>query len=149
MRRALFFSSDVSLFPAFVLTAALTGMSGISEADAAPEVPSKQADSQEGETEDPQRPSQARAEYVTVKSSTTADGTTGHAPGGGLMPNQRAPRAQSGLTRDFIARQSPTESPVALIPALPGVVYSANDQPGTHYDQQGLSFRGLDQTELG
>ncbi|GBQ13777.1 TonB-dependent receptor [Swaminathania salitolerans LMG 21291] len=90
------------------------------------------------------------AESITVhRRRTDPDGVTRHTAGGGLMPQQSAPRAQSGLTRDFIARQSPTQSPTALIADLPGVIYSANDPLGTNDDQQGLSVRGLDQTEIG
>ncbi|WP_332349774.1 TonB-dependent receptor [Asaia spathodeae] len=92
----------------------------------------------------------AKREIVTVRRHrTNADGTTGRSIGGGLMPNQSAPRSQSGVNRDFIARQSPTVSPVAMIADLPGVVYSGNDPLGTNDEQQGLSVRGLDQTEIG
>lgn len=140
--------SDRSFLSVLLLMAALTSFGGATEADAAPEAPAKQIEDQEDEKEGT-RPSSPKAEYVTVTSTTTADGTTGHTPGGGLMPHQKAPRAQSGLTRDFIARQSPTQSPVALIASLPGVIYAANDPLGTNDDQQGLSVRGLDQTEIG
>ena len=141
--------SDTTFLFALLLTAALTSFGGMAEADTAPETPPKQIEDQESEKEDPRPPSAHGPEYVTVKSSATADGTTHHTPGGGLMPPQKAPRAQSGITRDFIARQSPTESPVALIASLPGVIYAANDPLGTNDDQQGLSVRGLDQTEIG
>ncbi|WP_233582045.1 MULTISPECIES: TonB-dependent receptor [unclassified Asaia] len=96
----------------------------------------------------PLKPS--RHEIVVVRHKrANPDGSSGTTPGGGLMPNQTAPRAQSGLTRDFIARQSPTLSPLAMIASLPGVVYSGNDPLGTNDEQQGLSVRGLDQTEIG
>ncbi|WP_025886144.1 TonB-dependent receptor [Asaia prunellae] len=92
----------------------------------------------------------SRHEIVTVRRRpANADGTTGRTSGGGLMPAQNAARSQSGLSRDFIARQSPTLSPVAMIADLPGVVYSGNDPLGTNDEQQGLSIRGLDQTEIG
>ncbi|WP_240993584.1 TonB-dependent receptor [Asaia bogorensis] len=91
-----------------------------------------------------------RHETVTVRHQrSNADGTSGTTPGGGMMPNQTAPHSRSGLTRDFIARQSATLSPVAMIASLPGVVYSGNDPLGMNDEQQGLSVRGLDQTEIG
>ncbi|MCG4252328.1 Plug domain-containing protein [Acetobacter senegalensis] len=139
---------DRALASVLVLATALSGLCGTPEADAAAETSSttKEETTREQKKEDT---APAHPEYVTVKSHTTADGTTGRTAGGGLMPQQRAPQAQSGLTRDYIARQSPTESPTAMIAALPGVIYSANDPLGTNDDQQGLSIRGLDQTEIG
>lgn len=89
-------------------------------------------------------------EVVTVRHQrVNADGSGGNTAGGGMLPEQTAARSQSGLTRDFIARQSPTLSPVAMIADLPGVIYSGNDPLGTNDEQQGLSVRGLDQTEIG
>ncbi|WP_406586505.1 TonB-dependent receptor [Asaia lannensis] len=89
-------------------------------------------------------------ETVTVhRQRSNADGSTGTTPGGGMMPVQHAARATSGLTRDFIAKQSATLSPLAMIASLPGVIYSGNDPLGTNDEQQGLSVRGLDQTEIG
>ena len=79
----------------------------------------------------------------------SATGVTNSTPGGGLMPPQTVAKSRSGITRDFIAKQSPTSNPVAMIANLPGVVYSGNDPLGTNDDQQGLSVRGLDQTEIG
>ncbi|WP_246285574.1 TonB-dependent receptor [Nguyenibacter vanlangensis] len=94
---------------------------------------------------------QARAgEDITVRAGiASATGVTNTTPGGGLMPPQTVPKSRSGLTRDFIAKQSPTSNPVAMVASLPGVVYSGNDPLGTNDDQQGLSVRGLDQTEIG
>lgn len=139
---------DSTLVSILMLATALSSLCGTPEADAATETSSTTT---EETTREQKKKSSAPAhpEYVTVKSHTTADGTTGRTAGGGLMPQQRAPHAQSGLTRDYIARQSPTESPTAMIAALPGVIYSANDPLGTNDDQQGLSIRGLDQTEIG
>lgn len=90
-----------------------------------------------------------KAEEVSVVGASLGDGVTNTTPGGGLMPVQTAPKSRSGITRDFIAKQSPTSNPVSMIASLPGVVYSSNDPLGTNDDQQGMSVRGLDQTELG
>lgn len=148
MPKASSFTPDTPFLPVLILAAALSSFGAAPDADAAAETTDTQMETQDKEADDT-RATSAHPEYVTVKSRTTADGSTGHSPGGGLMPHQKAPRAQSGLTRDYIARQSPTESPVALIANLPGVIYSANDPLGTNDDQQGLSVRGLDQTEIG
>lgn len=89
-------------------------------------------------------------EVVTVRRNRpNADGSNGMSPGGGMMPVQSVARVRSGLTRDFIAKQSATMSPLAMIASLPGVIYSGNDPLGTNDEQQGLSVRGLDQTEIG
>lgn len=77
------------------------------------------------------------------------NGVTNRTPGGGMMPPQTIAKSRSGLTRDYIAKQSPTSNPVALVASLPGVVYAGNDPLGTNDDQQGLSVRGLNQQEIG
>jgi len=92
---------------------------------------------------------QPHVEEVTVQRGAMSNGITNTTPGGGLMPPQTAPKSRSGLTRDFIAKQSPTSNPVAMVASLPGVVYSSNDPLGTNDDQQGLSVRGMDQNEIG
>ncbi|GAD27634.1 hypothetical protein NBRC3257_2633 [Gluconobacter thailandicus NBRC 3257] len=43
----------------------------------------------------------------------TANGVTNTTPGGGLMGRQTAARSQSTITRDFIAKQSPTSNAIA------------------------------------
>lgn len=91
------------------------------------------------------------AEDIKVRAGhiISATGVTGTTPGGGMMPPQVAPKSRSALTRDFIAKQSPTANPVSMIADLPGVVYAGNDPLGANDDQQGMSVRGLDQTEIG
>jgi len=88
-------------------------------------------------------------EEVTVERGAMSNGVTNTTPGGGLMPLQTAPKSRSAITRDFIAKQSPTSNPVSMVASLPGVVYSSNDPLGTNDDQQGLSVRGMDQNEVG
>ncbi|MBR0559787.1 TonB-dependent receptor [Neokomagataea sp. TBRC 2177] len=91
----------------------------------------------------------ATENMVVHRDAPSATGVTNTTPGGGLMPPQTVAKSRSGITRDFIAKQSPTANPVSMIANLPGVVYSGNDPLGTNDDQQGLSVRGLDQTEIG
>jgi iron complex outermembrane recepter protein len=77
----------------------------------------------------------------------SANGVTNTTPGGGLMPKQTAPISISAVTRDYIAKQSPTSNPIALVKALPGVVSASADPLGQTSTY--LSIRGLDQTEIG
>nr|WP_243444346.1 TonB-dependent receptor plug domain-containing protein [Acetobacter persici] len=101
----------------------------------------------------------AKTPRSVVSSGTEEVGVTGHVsmpngvtnrtPGGGMMPPQTIAKSRSGLTRDYIAKQSPTSNPVALVASLPGVVYAGNDPLGTNDDQQGLTVRGLNQQEIG
>lgn len=100
-----------------------------------------------------------KSPQAVVSSGTEEVGVTGHValpngvtnrtPGGGMMPPQTIAKSRSGLTRDYIAKQSPTSNPVALVASLPGVVYAGNDPLGTNDDQQGLTVRGLNQQEIG
>lgn len=90
------------------------------------------------------------AEEVTVRAALqTATGVTGATAGGGLMPQQKAAKSRSGLTRDFIAKQSPTSNPTTMIASLPGVVTGSGDPLGMSDQQMSLSVRGLTQFELG
>ncbi|NHO33950.1 TonB-dependent receptor plug domain-containing protein [Acetobacter sp. LMG 1636] len=90
------------------------------------------------------------AESVTVHAAgvASATGVTNTTPGGGLMPPQTVARSQSGMTRDYIAKQSPAVSPSVMLSALPGVVGGASDPyGGSAHD--GLTVRGLTQGEIG
>lgn len=140
------FLREKAFLPLALLTTAVLVSSSISVAETSLDTDTKKIEERE---EKKKRPTSHQPEYVTVNSHMTADGTTGNPVGAGLMPKQTIAKSQSGLTRDFIARQSPTQSSTSLISMLPGVVYSANDPLGTNDDQQGLSVRGLDQTEIG
>lgn len=89
------------------------------------------------------------AETVSVHAGIgSSTGVTNTTPGGGLMAVQTVPKVQSGVTRDYIAKQSPTANPLTLIQNLPGVVSSGVDPFGAS-DQMGLSIRGMDQSEIG
>jgi len=88
------------------------------------------------------------AEQVLVTAGTaTATGVTNTTPGGGLMPPQTVPRSQSAVTRDFIAKQSPTSNAQSLIADLPGVVTANADPLGITGNE--ITIRGLDETEIG
>lgn len=87
------------------------------------------------------------SEHITVHSELQS--ATGGTPGGGMMPVQTAPKSRSGLTRDYIAKQSPTSNPTTMIASLPGVVTGSGDPLGTSDQQVSLSVRGLNQFELG
>ncbi len=91
----------------------------------------------------------ASAEQIDVVAGVrTANGVTNTTPGGGLMAAQTAPRSQSGITRDYIAKQSPATSPSVLLSGLPGVVGGATDPFGAS-QQDEVTVRGLTQSELG
>ncbi|MCC6106096.1 TonB-dependent receptor [Acetobacter sp.] len=87
-------------------------------------------------------------EEISVTShSVSSTGVTNRTPGGGLMPHQTAPRSQSGITRDFIAKQAPSSNITSLVADLPGVTVSSQDPFGMTGDH--LQVRGLNETQMG
>ncbi|WP_170211043.1 TonB-dependent receptor [Neokomagataea tanensis] len=68
--------------------------------------------------------------------------------GGGLMPAQHVARSQSAVTREFIALQTPTNSPVQLVNSLPGVVAVKQDSLGMS-PVDILTMRGLREGQIG
>ncbi|WP_428374679.1 TonB-dependent receptor [Lichenicoccus sp.] len=89
------------------------------------------------------------AESIVVEASKghhTADGVTGLQPGGGLIKKEVAPKSRSSVTKDYIAKQAPAQSPFMLVQLLPGVVVSEVDPWGLSGGS--LSMRGLDNTEM-
>ncbi|KPH87865.1 TonB-denpendent receptor [Komagataeibacter intermedius AF2] len=90
-----------------------------------------------------------KVEHITVSRHIplTANGVTNLTPGGGLMPPQTAPRSQSGLTRDFIAKQAPTANIAALVADLPGVNFSSQDPFGLTGNN--MTMRGMTQAQIG
>lgn len=86
-------------------------------------------------------------ESVHVTGAAYGDGVSNTTPGGGLMPVQTAPRSQSGITRDFIAKMSPTSNVQALIGNLPGVVTYSQDPLGVSGDS--LNIRGMNEEQIG
>ncbi len=93
-------------------------------------------------------PAAPSVEQVDVHAGiATANGVNNTTPGGGLMQMQTAPRSTSGITRDFIAKQSPTSNVQSLIADLPGVVAASNDPLGLTGDS--LSIRGFYSDQIG
>lgn len=90
---------------------------------------------------------QAAEEISVSATGRHADGTTNTTPGGGLMPHQTAPRSQSGVTRDFIAKQAPSGNISSMIANLPGVVYANQSPLGTAGDN--ITMRGMNQSQIG
>ncbi|MBU2655777.1 TonB-dependent receptor [Acidomonas methanolica] len=89
-----------------------------------------------------------QAESLEVRGGLrTANGVTNTTPGGGLMARQTVAKSASTLTRDFIAKQSATSSPLTLISYLPGVVTAGSDPLGQ--SSTSMSMRGLQQSEIG
>ena len=89
------------------------------------------------------------AESIVVQANKghhSADGVTGLQPGGGLIKKEVAPKSRSTVSKDYIAKQAPAQSPFQLVQLLPGVVVSEVDPWGL--SGGALSMRGLDQTEM-
>ncbi|WP_342627226.1 TonB-dependent receptor [Nguyenibacter vanlangensis] len=94
-------------------------------------------------------PQGQEAETVSVTAGTySSNGVTNTTPGGGLMPIEHAPRSQSGLTRDYIAKQTPTTTIANMVASLPGVV-SAKVDPLGMTGGDTMTMRGLTQTQIG
>ncbi|WP_234394849.1 Plug domain-containing protein [Acetobacter papayae] len=89
-----------------------------------------------------------RQEDLFVVSSRAPNGVSNTTPGGGLLPIQTAPRLQSGVTRDFIAKQAQTSNALSLLQMSPGAVVGSADPLGLS-DHAGISVRGMDVSELG
>ena len=89
------------------------------------------------------------AEQVVVKRQIlrTPNGVTGTAPGGGLMEREHAPRAVQTVTRDYIAKQSPTVNPIQILQMNPGSNIAVADPYGLSLSQ--IRVRGLDSSEIG
>ena len=88
-------------------------------------------------------------ESIVVQASKghhSADGVTGLQPGGGLIKKEVAPKSRSTVSKDYIAKQAPAQSPFMLVQLLPGVVVSEVDPWGLSGGQ--ISMRGLDNTEM-
>ena len=95
-----------------------------------------------GSAATPSRPPDA-AETVTV----TGRSVRTTSPGAGLMRVETAPKAVETITRDFIAKQSPTTDAQSLLRSLPSTNVTDVDPYGLF---SGTSrVRGLDTTEVG
>lgn len=91
----------------------------------------------------------AGMERIQVKGGTgSANGVTNTTPGGGLLAVEHASQAIQTVTRDFIAKQSPTSNPLSLIQYVPGVTLSNADAFGQS-NQSSFYMRGMTQTSVG
>lgn len=92
---------------------------------------------------------QSASEKIEVTGKTfVGSGVSNTTPGGGLMPSQTVPYSQSGLTRDYIAKQSPTTNINALVASLPGVISATQDPLGMSGNDT-LNMRGMTQAQVG
>ncbi|MCW4590243.1 TonB-dependent receptor plug domain-containing protein [Gluconacetobacter entanii] len=92
--------------------------------------------------------SQSQAEHISVTGGmSSANGRINTTPGGGMMIVQDAPKARSGVSKDYIAKQAPMSSAQSLVAAMPGVAYARTDPFGL--SSASMTIRGLDQTEIG
>ena len=88
-------------------------------------------------------PPATAAETVTV----TGRSMRTRSPGGGLMRVETAPKAVQTITRDFIAKQSPTSDAQSLLRMLPSTNVTDVDPYGLYSGSSRV--RGLDTSEVG
>ena len=90
-------------------------------------------------------------EYLEVHGSgvISASGVTGQQFGGGLMTKETGDKSVSTVTRDFIAKQSPTQSAFQLMKLTPGANAASSDPFGMQFGGGGFSVRGLDASQMG
>ena len=86
---------------------------------------------------------QSASESVTVTGRSARD----RSPGGGLLKVETAPKAVQTVSRDFIAKQSPTDNGQQLLRMLPSANVSEQDPYGLAGGN--VRVRGLDSSEIG
>lgn len=84
---------------------------------------------------------------VTARGDATPNGVTRVDIGGGLMIQEDQPKTRSTVTRDFIAKQSPTANPYQLIEGLPGANVASSDAFGLNGGN--ITIRGFNSDQLG
>ena len=67
--------------------------------------------------------------------------------GGGMMALQTIPKSRSGVSQEYISKQTPTLNPSYLVGALPGV-QTSNEGPLVTSGET-MHIRGLDQSQIG
>ncbi len=80
-------------------------------------------------------------------SAPTGLGVTRNDLGGGYILPEEATKTRSTVTRDAIAKQSPTANPYQLIDLLPGVVQSSNSNTGLNGGD--ITLRGFNSNQIG
>lgn len=90
-------------------------------------------------------------EYLEVRGSgeISATGVTGRQFGGGLITKETGDKSVSTVSRDFIAKQSPTQSAFQLLKLTPGANAASGDPFGMQFGGAGFSVRGLDSSQMG
>ena len=90
-------------------------------------------------------------EYLDVVGGAvlSATGVTGRQFGGGLIRKETGEKSASTVSRDFIAKQSPTQSTFQMLKLTPGANASSSDPFGMQYGGGGFSVRGLDSSQMG
>ncbi|WP_323990935.1 TonB-dependent receptor domain-containing protein [Nguyenibacter sp. L1] len=86
-------------------------------------------------------------EEIQVSAHVTPGGVTRTAVGGGIMRVETAPKTVQTLSRDYIAKQSPTSNPIQLMAMLPG----ANVQNADPFGFGGgtVTVRGMTSDQIG
>ncbi|MBS1089912.1 TonB-dependent receptor [Gluconobacter wancherniae] len=92
-----------------------------------------------------------KSEYLTVigGAAISATGVTGRQVGGGLIAADNGFKSSSTVSRDFIAKQSPTQSAFQMLKYEPGANAAASDPFNMQFGGGGLSVRGLDSSQMG
>ncbi|MCW2266186.1 iron complex outermembrane receptor protein [Gluconobacter cerinus] len=103
--------------------------------------------------EDQKKPSvpNDKTEYLKVHSDPeiSATGVTGRQFGGGLITRETADKSISTVSRDFIAKQSPTQSTFQMLKLTPGANAASSDPFNMQFGGGGFSVRGLDSSQMG
>ena len=86
---------------------------------------------------------ESTSESVTVTGRSARD----RSPGGGLLKVETAPKAVQTISRDFIAKQAPTDNGEQLLRLLPSANVSEQDPYGLAGGN--VKIRGLDSSEIG
>ncbi|MBU3890434.1 hypothetical protein FM996_19150 [Methylosinus sporium] len=97
--------------------------------------------------------------YGNSASAPAPDGVNRQDLGGGYMIEEEAVKTRSTVTRDAIAKMSPTANPYQMINLLPGVVITSTDNSGLNggnirirgynSDQLGLTIEGMPVNDSG
>lgn len=86
-------------------------------------------------------------EEIQVAGSTTVQGVTRHAPGGGLMRVESRAGTIQSVTRDFIAKQPPSANPVQVLALTPSAYVALTEPYGIAGGN--LMLRGLPGDHVG
>lgn len=137
-------------FRVFTLTLlAGTAMTTLALAQSAPQPqkPARDSRSQSGLTAAPTDFGRVDIYGSGQGGETAPDGVNRQDLGGGFMIEEEAVKSRSTVTRDAIAKMSPTANPYQMINMLPGVVITSTDNAGLNGGN--ISIRGFNSDQLG